>query len=397
MVTRKHFLVTGLILVIVALVALSFRPQPVVVTTAPVTRGPLQVTVEEEGRTRVRDRYQISAPVSGYAPRLALEVGNPVEAGQVLLRLRPVPPPVLDARSRAEAEARLAQAQAALDAEQSQLGAAEASHKLAQREYRRILTLFQDDRVSRSELDQVETEAERAAAALHSARYRVDMYRQALRAAQAVLYYSAADQQANAPEEIPIRAPIAGRVLQIHQKSEAIVTSGQPLLTIGDPNALEVAVDLLSADAVRIRPETRVLFERWGGDEPLEGRVRVIEPTGFTKISALGVEEQRVWVIVDIVSPRERWAQLGDGYRVEASFILWEAEAVLQVPTSALFRHGDGWAVFVVEDGRARRRTVEIGQRSGLTAQIVAGLSETEVVITHPSDTVEEGTRVQIQ
>lgn len=397
MLTRKHFLVTGLILVIVALVVLSFRPRPIAVTTAQVTRGPLQVTVEEEGRTRVQERYVISVSVDGYAPRLALEVGDPVEAGQVLLRLRPVPPAMLDARSRAEAEARVARAQAALDAKQSQLRAVEASHELAQREYRRIQALFQDGKASQSELDRSQTEAERAAAALRSARYSVEVYRQELLAAQAVLRYSAVNEDPITAEQVPVTTPVTGRVLEVHHESEGIVTPGQPLLTVGDPHALEVAVDVLSADAVRIRPRMRVLLEHWEGDGRLEGRVRTVEPVGFTKISALGVEEQRVWVIVDIVSPRERWAQLGDGYRVEASFILWENEDVLQIPTSALFRYEDGWAVFVAEDGNARLRRVEIDQRSGLAAQIVAGLTHGETVITHPSDEVEDGTRVQVQ
>ena len=169
--------------------------------------------------------------------------------------------------------------------------------------------------------------------------------------------------------------------------------TGEPLFEVGDPNALEIEVDVLSADAVRIKPGMAVQLDRWGGDHPLEGIVRTVEPIGFTKASALGVEEQRVLVISDFVSPAEQWERLGDGYRVEAEFVLWRGEDVLQVPDSSLFRHADGWALFVLEDGRAQRRRVQVGQRNGLVAQIVEGVSEGEVIILHPSDKIDDGRR----
>jgi HlyD family secretion protein len=193
---------------------------------------------------------------------------------------------------------------------------------------------------------------------------------------------------------VTVRAPVAGKVLKIVHKSEGTVATGQPLVEIGDPAALEVEVDLLSADAVRIHPGTRVVFERWGGEGALEGVVRVIEPAGFTKVSALGVEEQRVWVIVAFTSPATQWQRLGDGYRVEASFIVWEGQDLLQIPGSALFRDGDGWAVYVVEQGKAVRRTVQTGQRTGLSAQIVEGIQVGEKVISHPDDRIRAGVRV---
>ncbi|MFZ2325417.1 MAG: HlyD family efflux transporter periplasmic adaptor subunit, partial [Rhodoferax sp.] len=193
---------------------------------------------------------------------------------------------------------------------------------------------------------------------------------------------------------VTVRAPVAGKVLKIAHKSEGSVTSGQPLVEIGDPGALEVEVDLLSADAVRIPPGTRVVFERWGGEGALEGVVRVVEPAGFTKVSALGVEEQRVWVIVAFTSPASQWQRLGDGYRVEASFILWEGKDVLQIPASAVFRDGEGWAVFAVEQGRAVKRAVQVGQRTGLLAQITSGLQAGDSVISHPDDRVRDGVRV---
>jgi HlyD family secretion protein len=186
-------------------------------------------------------------------------------------------------------------------------------------------------------------------------------------------------------------------VLGRQRQSEGIVEAGTPLLEVGDPRALEVAVDVLSADAVRIRPGTPVVLERWGGEQPLEGVTRSVEPVGFTKLSALGVEEQRVWVIADLRSPAEAWSRLGEGYRVEASFIVWQGEQVLQIPASALFRQGEGWAVFVIENGQARRRVVEIGQRGGLTVEIRSGLTEGERVVTHPDDTLHEDAAVRIR
>jgi HlyD family secretion protein len=183
--------------------------------------------------------------------------------------------------------------------------------------------------------------------------------------------------------------------LKVQRESEGVVTPGEALLEIGNARSLEVEVEVLSDDAVRIKPASRVVFERWGGEEPLEGRVRRIEPVAFTKISALGVEEQRVLVIVDITSPEETWQRLGHGYRVEASFVIWEDDAVLQAPASALFRYDGGWAVFVMEDGFARRRPVNVGNRTGLTAQIIGGLDEGQFVITHPDETVEDGTEIE--
>ena len=185
--------------------------------------------------------------------------------------------------------------------------------------------------------------------------------------------------------------------LKINRESEGVIDVGQTLIEVGNPRTLEVVVEVLSADAVRISPGTKVIFERWGGEGTLEGVVRLVEPVGFTKISALGVEEQRVFVIADITSPPEQWQRLGDGYRVEAKFILWEEENVLQIPASSLFRHGDSWAVFAFQDDIAVRKTIEIGQRNGLSAQVVSGLNENENVITHPDDSIEDGVEVYIR
>ncbi|MGB5589394.1 MAG: HlyD family efflux transporter periplasmic adaptor subunit, partial [Gammaproteobacteria bacterium] len=194
---------------------------------------------------------------------------------------------------------------------------------------------------------------------------------------------------------VPVSSPVAGRVLDLIRESEGVVSPGQPLVEIGDPAALEIEVDVLSADAVRITSGTEVEFHRWGGDAPLEGVVRVVEPRGFTKISALGVEEQRVLVISDIVSPRETWERLGDGYRVEAEFIIWQEPDVLKVPAGALFRKGDAWAVYVFDDGQAQLREIGVGRRSGLEVQVLTGLESGQAVIVHPSDDVADGVRVR--
>ena len=216
-----------------------------------------------------------------------------------------------------------------------------------------------------------------------------------LEAARTALEHSAAQPAGSGAEIVAIISPVNGLVLALQRESEGVVTPAQPLLEIGDPGALEVIVDLLSTDAVKVAPGTRVLFERWGGKDVLEGQVRIVEPTGFTKISALGVEEQRVWVVIDLTSPPHAWQRLGDGYRVEASFILWEGSDILQIPSSALYRHAGEWAVFVIRNGKAERRTVTLGKRSALRSQILSGLEEGETVILHPDENVEPGTRVR--
>jgi HlyD family secretion protein len=381
-------------LAVMAAVVWGFWPGPVPVEGRPVVRAPLRVTVEEEGLTRVKDRFVISAPVAGYLQRIQLEVGDAVTQGQTLAVLEPLRPEVLDPRSRARAEAQVAAAQAALKSAEEQVISTRAETVYAEAEYRRKQKLLKDALVSQGELDQARTLARQAAAAQRSAEFAVEVARFDLEAAQTALQYSISSDGAEAPETVKLRAPVASRVLAIHHESEGVVVTGEDLLEIGDPAALEVAVDVLSADAVRIHPGGAVQFQRWGGEQPLEGVVRVVEPAGFTKISALGVEEQRVWVIADITSPREQWQQLGDGYRVEAHFILWEEQDVLQIPASALFRHAEGWAVFAIRDGRARRVAVQTGHGNGLATQVISGIEAGDIVIVHPDDRIEDGVRV---
>jgi len=394
--TWRRWIVVFALLGIVALsVAYGFRPTPVLVEAGRVTRGPLQVTVEEEGMTRVADRFVVSSPVAGVARRIDLDVGDPVARGRSLVVIEPLQAAALDPRTRAEAQARVAAGEAALSAAGENAREASAHDGYAQTKLERTRGLFAGGFATRDALDQAETEARRAQAARGSAEFAVQVARHNLEAARTALRYSAGDGSAAAPGAFAVRSRVAGRVLAIPHKSAGVVSPGQPLIEIGDPAAIEVEVEVLSADAVRLKTGMRVLFDRWGGDLPLEGRVRVVEPAGFTKVSALGVEEQRVHVIADIVSQATGRERLGDGYRLEARFILWEGRDILQVPAGALFRHGEGWAAFAVENGKARMRPVGIGRRGSLAAEVASGLSEGETVVVHPGDAVRDGVRVR--
>lgn len=378
-----------------AALAWGFLPRPLAVETALVQRGPLAVTLEEDGATRVRDRYAVAAPAAGFARRVDLKVGDPVRAGQVLARLDPLPAAVLDPRARAQARARVAAARAALDRAGRDLDAAAAEQALARTELARTRELFQGGVLAQDNLDQAETLARTAAARLAAARAARTAAGHDLEEAQAALGHSAAAAPGPAAETVAVASPVDGRVLAVLHESEGPVAEGEPLLEVGDPNDLEVEVDVLSADAVGIAPGMPVAFARWGGDGDLEGRVRRVEPVGHTKISALGVEEQRVLVIVDPVGRPEAWARLGHGYRVEARFALHSLEDALLVPESALFRHAGGWAAYLARQGRARLVPVEVGLRTGLFAQVLSGLAAGDAVITHPGDDLADGVRVR--
>ena len=380
--------------ILLALLVWGFWPAPLVVEVGIAEHATLRVTVEEEGQTRVKDRYILSAPVAGYLRRITLDVGDSVSQGQVLAVMEPLRPEVLDPRARARAQAQVAAARAAVKRAQQLETAAQAEADFAQSDYTRKKQLQEKSLVSREVLDQAATRSREARAQLRSTGFAVEVARHELEAAETALQYSMADNGAPATETVAIKAPVDSRVLRIHHESEGVLVTGAPLLEIGDPAALEIAVDVLSADAVRILPGTRVELLRWGGPQTLDAVVRTVEPTGFTHISALGVEEQRVWVIADLVSPRTEWEQLGDGYRVEAHFILWEDEDVLQVPTSALFRQKGNWMLFAMENGKARLTPVTTGQTNGLATRILDGLADGTTVILHPDDRIADGVRV---
>lgn len=382
---------------IVLAVVYGFWPQPIAVDVKTVTRAPLQVTIEEEGKSRVSDRFVLSAPITGFARRIELDVGDAISRGQALMVLEPLPSELLDPRSRAQAEARVAAARAALNAAQENARAVTADADLADMEFERIEYLYKKDSASKQERDNARALALRTRANQRSAEFSVEVARFELKAALTALQYSAAQEQSSLPEKVMIKAPVTGSIFKIHHQSERVVNPGEALMEIGNPHTLEVEVDVLSADAVRINPGMRVLFDRWGGDKILEGLVRVVEPVGFTKISALGVEEQRVLVIVDITSLPEIWKRLGDGYRLEARFILWEGHDILQIPSSALFRYKEGWAVFMVKNKKARHRVVQVGKSNGLATQIIDGLAEGDTVITHPDDAIKDGSSIRLR
>ncbi len=393
---RRVLVITVGVLVALALVY-GFMPKSVSVDAVAARRGPLRVTVEEEGRTRVKDRFVVSAPVPGYLRRVDLEVGDVVSKGRQIAELEPLRSTVLDPRSRAEAEASAASARAALEAAKEKARAATADAEYARERNVRMKKLAGDGFISKDDLEQSDSEAKKSEATRLSAEAAVTAAQADLEKAQSVLRYSAAEHEPGSGKTVVVRAPVSGRVLKLHRESEGVVNSGDAIVDIGNPRLLEVKAEVLSADAVKIRKGTPVVFERWGGDKPLSGRVRVVEPAGFTKISSLGVEEQRVLVIVDFTSPVEVWEGLGDAYRLDTSFIIWEGKDVLQAPASALFRKGEDWSLFAIENKRARLRTVEVGHRNGLSAEVLSGLKEGEMIVAHPDDQIKDGAKVKVR
>ncbi|MEZ5331054.1 MAG: HlyD family efflux transporter periplasmic adaptor subunit [Thermoanaerobaculia bacterium] len=379
------------IAVILLLLVLALRPEAVAVDLAQAERGSLRVTVEDEGQTRVTERFVVSAPVAGRLLRIELEPGDPVTAGETILALfRPSP---LDPRSRAEAVASVRSAEAALGAARAAQERADSELSFARLELERLQRLASQDIVAQERVDEAQTALEARQEAARAAAFSAAAAEGDLERSRAALL--AADGSATAPSTLELRSPVDGVVLVRQRESEAVVTAGEPLLEVGDPASLEIVADLLSSDAVRVRAGQRVLVDQWGGETPLAGRVRRVEPYGFTKISALGVEEQRVNVIVELTDPREEWSALGDGYRVEIAVVLWEGEDLLTIPMSSAFRHGDGWAVWQVVDGRAKLAPVELGRRNGVDAEVRSGLTEGDTVIQHPGESVDQDVRVE--
>lgn len=391
---RRYVIRILLAFVVILLLFWGFRPQPLLVDTEKVSRGAMARTIEEEGRTRVMHVYRISAPVVGEVRRIELQVGDVVKAGQVVAQIDAQAAAILDVRSINQAEARVAAAAAALEAARRDVDAAAARAAFALAEYERLRTLGEQQLIAINEVEAAAMAAEQARALQRAADARAISARHELSVARTALSF-AGRQDVAASGVVSVPAPVAGQVLRRFFESARVVAAGEPILEIGDPAQLEVEIDVLSSDAVRIEPGMRVLFERWGEVEPLQGRVRRVEPGGFTKISALGVEEQRVWVIADFTSPPAAYARLGDGYRVNARFILWESEEALRVPLSALFRRNEHWAVLVVEAGQARVQRIDLGERGGRFAQVLGGLQEGDVVIVHPDRDLDEGMRVR--
>jgi HlyD family secretion protein len=394
---RLTWVIVGALLLL--LLAWAFWPRPESADIAVVERAPLMITLDEEGETRVRDRFVVSAPLAGRVLRIELEPGDPVEANKTVLAIfQPQTPTLLDARSRAEAEAGARAARASLESARAERNRVAAELEFALAELERSLRLAADQIVSAEQLESAELAARSRAESLEAADFSAQTARYQLEVARARLLEGIPPSdnpgEGEVGSPISLRSPVDGVVLRRLRESEAIVPAGEPLLEVGKPADLEIVADYLSADVVKIHPGDRVLIEEWGGENALEGRVRRVEPSGFMKISALGVEEQRVNVVIDFVDPPEARPGLADGFRVELRVVLWEGEDVLQVPTGSLFRNDDDWAVFAVEDGRAKLRRVEIGRQGGLVVEVVNGIEEGEEVILHPGDSIVDGLRV---
>jgi HlyD family secretion protein len=388
----RRALLAAAVLVALAVTVLALRPRPVPVDVARAERGPLVVAIEESGMTRVKDRYVVSAPATGSVSRLAFEPGDPAREGSVLAEIAPALSPLLDERTRAAAEARLGAALSALGQARAQVARAETAKQSSEQELARTKKLAEGGSIAREPLDRAEFEARLRVDELSSAVFAAKVAGEEVRVARAALGQK---ERGTIGHHVDVLAPASGRVLRVHQKSAGVVQAGAPLLEVGDPDVLEVVVDLLSTDAVHVAAGTPVVLQGWGGDRPLSGRVRQVEPSAFTRPSALGVDEQRVNVIVALTAPREQWAALGDGYRIEARIVLWQASDVLKVPQGAVFRHGDGWAAFAVRDGVAHLVPIAIGHRGETEVEIVSGLSEGQSVAVHPGDRVKDGVRVE--
>lgn len=387
-----------LLAAIVAAFVYAFRPQPIAIDFGEVVRGNMRVTIAEEGETRIHDRFVVSAPVPGRVLRIDLEPGDPVQAGRTLVAtFLPTGPVLLDVRSRTEAEARVRAAEAAVERVKANLERVREERSFAESQMERYGELFEQGLVSRERFDTAEFEARRQQEAFNTAELEIQDAAQAVEVARAGLVEVVEDATSASNgngQPITIRSPINGVVLRRLRESEGVVPSGETLVEIGDISRIEIVSDLLSADAVRVGAGDKVLIEEWGGGMTLHGRVRLVEPSGFMKLSALGVEEQRVNVIIDFDDTEQAAGYLGDGYRVEVRIVTWETDDTLKVPTSSLFRTGDDWSVFTVVEGMAVLRRIEVGQRNGLEAEILSGLSESDPVIIHPSDDVVDGAQI---
>jgi HlyD family secretion protein len=373
-----------------AILALAMWPDVIGVDTASVTRGPLIVTVDAEGRTRVRDRFAVSAPVGGRVLRIDLEPGDRVERGDIIARVDAGAAPLLDVRSRSEAEAAVDAARAAVGAARAERERASAALAHAEQELERARRMTAAGAIATQDRDARQAEERMARETLAIASYALDAAAAELLRAEARLVPRAGANRA----VVAVRAPAAGVILRRLHQSEAVVPAGEPLVEIGEPARLEIVSDLLSADAMRVKVGARALVDQGAYAEPLPAVVRRIEPSGFTKVSALGVEEQRVNVILDLVDSGDEGFVVGDAYRVDVGIVVWEADDVVQVPTSALFRHGAQWAVYEMRDGRAHLTPVEIGRQTGRDAEVAGGLREGATVVVHPPDSLADRARV---
>ncbi|MFN0085393.1 MAG: efflux RND transporter periplasmic adaptor subunit [Blastocatellia bacterium] len=386
----KKILIGGAVAGIVALIAYSFRPTPINVETAQVERGLLRTTIDAEGKTRVRDRFVVASPIAGKLTRISLRHGDAVKRDQVVASIEPLPMAPLDPRQRAEAGARVATAEQMKREAETGIERIRTECQQADREFARTGKLVETGDLSRQEYERARNASQTCRQQLEAATYRARAVASEVDVAKAALIAVERAGQSGKSAPVLVRAPVNGRVLKVVEESERVITAGAPLIELSN-SSLELVIDLLSADAVKVNPGASVLIEGWGGGQRLQARIRLIEPSAFTKVSALGIEEQRVNVIADFLDPG---VPLGDGYRVEARIVIWESNEALKIPMSALFRQGEAWNVFVVENGMAKQSAVEPGHRSAFDVEVLRGLQAGENVIVHPAKEIADGMRV---
>jgi HlyD family secretion protein len=395
-VTLGRVLSIAAIAAALALAVWLMMPRPVAVETATVTKGKFVATVDEDGKTRIRERYVVAAPLPGRLSRVRLKVGDQVKADEAIATLMPSPAPLLDPRSRREAEERLGAAEAGRLRSKAVVERAQAQTVQAKSDLDRARTLTERGASTTQALERADTAMRVAERELRAAEFQDHAAEHEVEQAKALLaqYHNSGD---TPPDRWVVTAPVPGLVLKVAQESETVVQAGTPILEIGDPRDLEIVVDVLSTDAVEIAPGAEVVIDHWGGPGELAGRVRRVEPAAFTKISTLGVEEQRVNVLIDVVSPAKDWAGLGDAYQLDTRITVFSRDDATIIPTGALFRTGEQWNVYAVQDGRAQRRAVELLRRSGRFAAVTAGVQPGDQVIVYPSDRIAPNVRVEVQ
>ena len=393
---RRKILLWGLAAAALAALAWLAQREPVqLASVAKVSRGPLEISFVEEGKTRLQERFVVTAPLAGVVRRITLRPGDAVQAGQTVAEINPASSALLDPRARSAAQADIGSADSAARAARQRTLAAATAQEVAQSNFLRQQQLHAAGMASPAQLDTARAQAGLASAELDTARADEQIAQRRLQTARAVLGDEGRSATGASAKVVAVPAPVGGLVIERVVESATPVAMGQRLMDIGNPAALEIEVQALSTDAVRLQPGMKARLLRWGGEGVLEASVRRIEPGGFTKVSALGVEEQRTRVLLNIDSPHERWTALGDAFRVEVEFILSQQAAVLQVPASALFRAGEGWAVYQVDSGVARRTPVRLGARSATSAQVLEGLQENQQVAVQPDDRIKDGTRIK--
>lgn len=393
-VTGPRILLALLVAALAAAIVIALRDPPVSVEIGTISRGPLTVTIDDLGETRVSNLYVVAAPITGQLRRVPLKPGDQALARSTLLaRIEPVEPGPLDARTYAQAQASIRSLQAQLSASRSRVGEAQAELRLAERDFARAAELEERGFATKAGLDRARAARDRARSGVAAARQSASAVEQELASARATLLVSGS--RAPGRGAVSVTAPVSGYVLRVPQESERVVVAGTPLVEIGDPDRLELVTDLLSEDAVRVTPGAQVLIEAWGGSKPLKGKVRLVEPFGFTKISALGVEEQRVNVVIDFAEPRDAWRRMGHGYRARVRIVTSSTPSTVKVPVSALFRSGNRWSLFLAEDGRARLVPVKVGRMNEEEAEIISGVKPGQQVILHPSDKIRDGVKVR--